>query len=330
MTAPVGELERALEAIAPILDVPLAVTCAECGALSEVEFDVVRFFSGGARAGARVALPEIHRLAAACRWAHRSCRFRQPEARSRRARRGRARRVAEGGELLGRLAQRATATPLHAASAPHGGFLVAPAIPSRSPLVEADQRLNLDPLLQAGLASEASVLGNEGPSASTSIGARPTSRRPRRHGRCPRVNAWALLVRPTLASRPLSRTPLGDPPILPRSGRRARRPGSGSIRTGRRRAARLCPPNPSPFRRPPSSRSRSEGRMGSERPVAVAVGKALCPRAGRCAHSGSGGGLRGVRQSPFAFTGACVAALVARQGGRLGSDRNLALPGRSL
>ena len=61
-------LERALEQVAPLLDLRMAIQCAGCGAAVEAEFDVVRFFLAALARERALLFREVHRLAATYHW----------------------------------------------------------------------------------------------------------------------------------------------------------------------------------------------------------------------------------------------------------------------
>jgi len=61
-------LERAMNALAPLIDLDLTGICALCGAEQKVHFDMVSFFQSSLASERRLLIREIHRLAAVYHW----------------------------------------------------------------------------------------------------------------------------------------------------------------------------------------------------------------------------------------------------------------------
>lgn len=61
-------LEPALEAIAPIISLPLPTRCVHCGAEQEADFDIVRFFLAALARERPLLAREVHTLARAYHW----------------------------------------------------------------------------------------------------------------------------------------------------------------------------------------------------------------------------------------------------------------------
>lgn len=61
-------LEQALAAEAPVLSLPVPVSCVHCGAEQEVDFDVVAYFTASLERERPLLTREVHALARAYRW----------------------------------------------------------------------------------------------------------------------------------------------------------------------------------------------------------------------------------------------------------------------
>jgi len=65
-----GAVQDAMDALAPLLSLPVPVDCPECSAPQEVEFDMVRFFLSAFARERPILLREIHAIAASYHWRH--------------------------------------------------------------------------------------------------------------------------------------------------------------------------------------------------------------------------------------------------------------------
>jgi hypothetical protein len=61
-------IQKVMEMIGPVVDLPLAAACAECGSEVAVQFDIVRFFLAALEKERPLLVREVHRLAAAYHW----------------------------------------------------------------------------------------------------------------------------------------------------------------------------------------------------------------------------------------------------------------------